>query len=311
MAGGRRGRLGNSVHWPVVVEYKSHIARVPILGPRSEELTARETTRGLELATKILVPVIDSNIAVDFKMKDAGGKRLLTGIERCKNNTWHHEWWITFRFSFVTPMLSLLLRGIRAKHNCYITPCFKSNCSQHGIIPLTSTSLFFTVDGRWTDWKPWSQCSVTCGGGTRNRFRSCTNPPPQHGGKECSGSEGEMQSCNEFPCPSKVTSIFSSVFCNSFFFFWQFSIILRRKLPFLSSSFFAAFSSNRYSTNSLIGSWWQIHRVETLATLFCDVWWWYAKVVSYMYKSCPRVRRSWLRRDQRAVSKMQRKWMPR
>ncbi|XP_074624580.1 SCO-spondin-like isoform X4 [Acropora palmata] len=57
------------------------------------------------------------------------------------------------------------------------------------------------VDGRWTDWKPWTQCSVTCGGGTRNRSRTCTNPAPQHGGKECSGSEEEMQSCNEFPCP--------------------------------------------------------------------------------------------------------------
>ena len=51
MASGRRGGLGNSVHWPVVVEYKSHIARVPILSPRSEELTAREPTRGPEHAT--------------------------------------------------------------------------------------------------------------------------------------------------------------------------------------------------------------------------------------------------------------------
>ena len=74
MASGRRGRLGNSVHSRVVVEYKSHIARVPILSPRSEELTARETTRGPEHATKIHVPVIESNIAVDFKMNDAGGK---------------------------------------------------------------------------------------------------------------------------------------------------------------------------------------------------------------------------------------------
>ena len=64
-----------------MVEYKSHTARVPIPSPRSEELTARETTRGLELATKILVPVIDSNIAFDFKMNDAGGKKLLAGIE--------------------------------------------------------------------------------------------------------------------------------------------------------------------------------------------------------------------------------------
>lgn len=57
----------------MVVEYKSHIARVPILNPRSEELTARETTRGPEHATKIHVPVIESNIAVDFKMNDGGG----------------------------------------------------------------------------------------------------------------------------------------------------------------------------------------------------------------------------------------------
>lgn len=143
-------------------------------------------------------------------------------------------------------MLSLLLRGIRTKHNWYITPCFKSNFSQQGFIPLTYTPLFFTVDGRWTDWKAWSQCSVTCGGGTRNRSRTCTNPPPQHGGKECSGSEEEMQSCNEFPCPSKVTSIFSSMFCNSLFFFDNSRSFYDVNFLFLSSSFFAAFSSNRH-----------------------------------------------------------------
>lgn len=42
-----------------MVEYKSHIARVPILSPRSEELTARETTRGPEHATKIHVPLME------------------------------------------------------------------------------------------------------------------------------------------------------------------------------------------------------------------------------------------------------------
>ena len=71
MASGRLGRPGDNVHSPVVVEYKSHIARVPILNPRSEELTAMELTKGPDHATKIHVPVIDSNIAFDLKMNDA------------------------------------------------------------------------------------------------------------------------------------------------------------------------------------------------------------------------------------------------
>ena len=58
----------------MVVENKSRVARVPMPSPRSEELTAREPTRGPEHPTKIHVPVFDSNIAVDFKMNDAGGK---------------------------------------------------------------------------------------------------------------------------------------------------------------------------------------------------------------------------------------------
>lgn len=61
----------------------------------------------------------------------------------------------------------------------------------------------FAVDGRWSDWKAWAQCSVTCGGGTQGRSRSCTNPPPQHGGKDCSGGKEQDRSCNNQPCPSK------------------------------------------------------------------------------------------------------------
>ncbi|PFX32412.1 Hemicentin-1 [Stylophora pistillata] len=57
------------------------------------------------------------------------------------------------------------------------------------------------VDGGWTEWKPWEICPVTCGGGIQNRYRTCTDPPPAHGGKDCSGEGVLTRPCNEEPCP--------------------------------------------------------------------------------------------------------------
>lgn len=57
------------------------------------------------------------------------------------------------------------------------------------------------VDGGWTEWKPWEICPVTCGGGIQNRYRTCTDPPPSHGGKNCSGEGTLTRPCNEEPCP--------------------------------------------------------------------------------------------------------------
>jgi len=60
------------------------------------------------------------------------------------------------------------------------------------------------VDGNWSDWKDWSNCPVTCGGGVQNRSRTCTNPPPAFGGESCPGESDETRACNEDPCPSKI-----------------------------------------------------------------------------------------------------------
>ena len=60
------------------------------------------------------------------------------------------------------------------------------------------------VHGNWTDWTPFGTCSKTCGGGIKNRFRTCTNPKPQHGGRDCEGSLVESMDCNILPCPSKL-----------------------------------------------------------------------------------------------------------
>ncbi|XP_078352100.1 thrombospondin-2-like [Oculina patagonica] len=59
------------------------------------------------------------------------------------------------------------------------------------------------VDGGWSDFGEWGECSVTCGGGIKERTRTCTNPPPAHGGKDCVGNNKEEQECNTDPCPVK------------------------------------------------------------------------------------------------------------
>ena len=50
-------------------------------------------------------------------------------------------------------------------------------------------NLFAGVDGGWSGW---SECSVSCGGGSQSR--SCTNPAPEHGGDDCTGET--ERSCN-------------------------------------------------------------------------------------------------------------------
>merc|ERR1719295_1573169 len=59
------------------------------------------------------------------------------------------------------------------------------------------------VDGGWTDWTVWSECSQDCRAegaseheivdtlAHRKRYKYCTNPMPEHGGKECKKQEGK------------------------------------------------------------------------------------------------------------------------
>uniref|UniRef100_A0A8C2VRJ2 Hemicentin-1 n=1 Tax=Chinchilla lanigera TaxID=34839 RepID=A0A8C2VRJ2_CHILA len=57
------------------------------------------------------------------------------------------------------------------------------------------------VDGKWSPWGSWSACSVSCGGGTRQRTRDCSDPVPQYGGSTCEGSDIQIDFCNSDPCP--------------------------------------------------------------------------------------------------------------
>jgi hypothetical protein len=56
------------------------------------------------------------------------------------------------------------------------------------------------IDGDWTSWTSWSTCTAGCGGGTQDRYRTCTSPSPLYGGADCTGSSTEQQACNTQSC---------------------------------------------------------------------------------------------------------------
>ncbi|MCL4127594.1 UNVERIFIED_CONTAM: hypothetical protein GTU68_036498, partial [Idotea baltica] len=58
------------------------------------------------------------------------------------------------------------------------------------------------VDGGWSEWGSWGGCSSQCGKGTRRRSRTCSQPPPQHGGRECPFCGHEVEECVGRKCPS-------------------------------------------------------------------------------------------------------------
>nr|ADD22403.1 cnidarian egg lectin isoform c [Hydractinia echinata] len=58
------------------------------------------------------------------------------------------------------------------------------------------------VDGGYTKWNI-QRCSRTCGGGTKTFTRTCTNPSPKFGGRNCEmlGPATFTEACNSEPCP--------------------------------------------------------------------------------------------------------------
>ncbi|XP_020627814.1 mucin-like protein [Orbicella faveolata] len=64
------------------------------------------------------------------------------------------------------------------------------------------------VDGAFSEWGSFEDCDKTCGSGIKRRTRTCTNPPPSHGGKNCEGAVDQVEECNTQPCP--VNGAFSA-----------------------------------------------------------------------------------------------------
>nr|KAG5709520.1 hypothetical protein BaRGS_023202 [Batillaria attramentaria] len=65
-----------------------------------------------------------------------------------------------------------------------------------------SASLVVYLDGQWTAWSEWSECSATCGKGKKRRTRTCTDPAPLNGGDPCLGDQQAFVDCTSL-CPEK------------------------------------------------------------------------------------------------------------
>ena len=59
------------------------------------------------------------------------------------------------------------------------------------------TVCILVVHGGWTGWSSWSTCSLDC---TQNKRRSCSEPRPARGGKDCKGTDVLTQNCTGGLC---------------------------------------------------------------------------------------------------------------
>lgn len=87
---------------------------------------------------------------------------------------------------------------------CMATERFVNYSKTLNYLVSFHSPLFFSfqVDGHFSPWSDWSECSKTCGSDSyRKRERTCTDPPPRYGGEECEGRSVERRHCLKPPCP--------------------------------------------------------------------------------------------------------------
>lgn len=70
--------------------------------------------------------------------------------------------------------------------------CQQGACGYHGNQKA--------VDGGWSQWSSWSDCSAVCDVGFKRRSRACDSPMPQYQGKNCEGEPEDSDTCYAKEC---------------------------------------------------------------------------------------------------------------
>lgn len=78
---------------------------------------------------------------------------------------------------------------------------------------LSAFFLSVLVNGGYSSWEPFGQCSKTCGGGVQRRIRTCSNPSPQNEGEDCNslGPAFSTRKCKNDECQSKEKLLLSFI----------------------------------------------------------------------------------------------------
>ncbi|XP_075706163.1 thrombospondin type-1 domain-containing protein 1 [Rhinoderma darwinii] len=112
--------------------------------------------------------------------------------------------------SVTTLAESVLQKGERSSHfNCTLFEigknkyCFEFLMSLSGTLSHSAPRAKQCVEIRreietWSLWQPWSSCSVTCGDGHRERYRSCLSSSPANA--QCNGNTKETSLCSLEDC---------------------------------------------------------------------------------------------------------------
>lgn len=116
----------------------------------------------------------------------------------------------THSFKFIACKSCILMHDMHVMHEC-MHAC---HACMHTFIyswMFSPFNKFFTlflepqpVDGQLTEWSLWSNCTVGSNPcfSTRSRQRTCANPAPAFGGKDCRDIKSMEQVCASV-CPGK------------------------------------------------------------------------------------------------------------
>ncbi|KAB0390414.1 hypothetical protein E2I00_007891, partial [Balaenoptera physalus] len=120
------------------------------------------------------------------------------------DNGGHYEQRFRYTCKARLPDPNLLEVGRQRIEMRYCSSDGTSSCSTDGLsgdFLRAGRYSAHTVNGAWSAWTSWSQCSRDCSRGIRHRKRVCNNPEPKFGGMPCLGPSLEYQECNILPCP--------------------------------------------------------------------------------------------------------------